>query len=343
MGEWLVAGGQDWGLKTRCQRKILCQKLWSTAVSQDHAHAQLPLFPGLCPVSAGTWNDLGTNEVAAVGARVTVRGDFISRGERLRSGEGGSRRARGAGRGEVGWEGRPRWEAKAAAINAWKVKKEQVLGQSRAAGWESRWDRDEGGAWAGPGAPHGGREGRCQSGGAGSPAGGRAPGAWQPEGAAIPAARAVAAAPPVPGGALSVPPRGLPPGSPGAVPSRTRLSGGQGSGAGGWPHCDVAGPRQRPQRPPAPAAAVPAPAAAVRPSVNLSALGIRWRAGRPWWVQVQGGRRREAGAAARAAEPFQVCSGRLRRVSPLLPQPTGPLCAAIPGCLGSSGDSAESV
>lgn len=74
--------------------------------------------------------------MAAIDARITVRGDFISRGRgREVGGWGEARRAREAGKSRRGGESQLR-DAKAAEVNERKVqKKEQVGGQrGRAAG-----------------------------------------------------------------------------------------------------------------------------------------------------------------------------------------------------------------
>lgn len=173
-------------------------------------------FPGPCPcfvapcpsVSARPrlepWNGLGTNEMAAVDAGITVRGDFISRGwgERPPSG-GGGRRRKGVKSGRGGDRRQP-------------VEQQRHRG-ARAKGTEEK-SRFAGAEAARPG-PRGGR-GRVAVSQAerGSRAGGRAPGARRRrEGAA---AAAVETAPP-PGGAprsaLRVPPRQLRARRPGAA------------------------------------------------------------------------------------------------------------------------------
>lgn len=84
-------------MTTPWQRKILCQKASQTRVSQGHAHLPFPAFLSLFSrFMLEPWNGLGTNEMAAVDAWITVRGRFPG-GEAAKQGRGGRRRKVGSG------------------------------------------------------------------------------------------------------------------------------------------------------------------------------------------------------------------------------------------------------
>lgn len=145
--------------------ETLCQELGSPAVSQDRAHARPPLGHLSPPCRLPAWNGLGTNEVAAVGARIPVRGDCIARGRGRQVGRVGAE-----GSGESGREGtRSGGEAGAAEAGA-EGGEERAGSRTGAAGWpgvEVR-RRRGGGAGAAPGAG-----GRALSGGGSRAGGGR--------------------------------------------------------------------------------------------------------------------------------------------------------------------------
>lgn len=97
------AGGEDWGLGL-CQRKILCQGAPEAGqFPRTVPTFRRPLPECLCPAEAGTLDGLGTNEMAAVDAGITVRGDFISRGWGVEAAQRGWGAEEKAGK---KWEGR---------------------------------------------------------------------------------------------------------------------------------------------------------------------------------------------------------------------------------------------
>lgn len=297
------------------------------------------------------WNGLGTNEVAAVDAGITVRSDFISGGERPPSG-GGRRRRKGEAGQKVGGEerrkpveGRQRQQRYQSERYRRKSRFADRLGQEGGRGSGATRRRGRGAGRAGGAA---GRVAVSQAEGARGP-GGRAPGALQREGTAAPEARAAVTAPPSQRCARAAPrfpPRRLRARRPGAAPARSRLLRGPGKGAGGPAALWRSGAAAAPPPPASSGCGGSAPAAAVHPSVRPSVV----RAPEPLQRRAPpvspgpgraprggGGRRRGRLSLSKFAPGDR---GGCRPGSHRAP---GPLCAASPGCSSSSGASAERV
>lgn len=156
-------GSGGWGLRANANPLPGARELSRFPGPCPRPVPQPPPCPSLCPVQAATLEWSGTNEVAALGARIPVRGDFIARGRGREVGRVGAE-----GSGESRREGTPsRGEAGAAEASAEGGEERQVRGQARRAGRGSRGGGGAGGAWATQG-----REGAVRRGLAG---GGRAP------------------------------------------------------------------------------------------------------------------------------------------------------------------------